>query len=172
MFKGHQNRKKISLGALISCSVTKEDTKTEHMGNQDAADEDRGNVPEPSEEERAQTESIAVDNSFSTLTYMKEGEQEQKQATLAVGNGYSLYLPDDEQWHLSGPDLWKTDINEKVTLWITHFEDGSVDSVNQKLEDDGYAEEDSHKWWKQEGDLIYHVEQKVFENNIWGIFCS
>ena len=27
--------------------------------------------------------------------------------------------------------------------------------MNQKLESDGYAEEDSRKWWKQEGDLHF-----------------
>lgn len=171
----------ISLGTLVGCSVTKEDTKKENIGNEDVANENTGNVSEHSEREAVQTEPMPVDN-FSadnntlentiTLTFSKEGEQEQKQATLAIGNGYSLYLPDDEQWHLSTSDLWTTDINEQVTLWITHFEGESVDSVNQKLEDDGYAEEDSHKWWKQEGDLIYHVEQRVFENNVWGIFYS
>lgn len=44
--------------------------------------------------------------------------------------------------------------------------------VNQKLEDDGYTEKDSYKWWKQEKDFLYHAEQKVFENNIWVIFYS
>lgn len=156
----------ISLGMLVGCSVTKEDT---------------GNVTGQSEDKADQTESMPADNSPAddnalentiTLTFSKEGEEEQKQAALAVGNGYSLYLPDDEQWHLSAPDLWTTDINEQVSLWIIHFEGNSEDSVNQKLERDGYEKEDSHKWWKQEEDLVYHVEQKVFENDVWGIFYS
>lgn len=171
----------ISLGTLVGCSVTKGNTEKENIENGDAANEDIGNVPEPSKLEAAQAALIPVDNSAAdnntlentmTLTFSKEGEQEQKQATLAIGNGYSFYLPDDEQWYLSAPDQWKTNINEQVTLWITHFEGESEDSVNQRLESDGYTEEDSHKWWKQEGDLIYHVEQKVFENSVWGIFYS
>lgn len=166
----------ISLGMLVGCSVTKE-----NIENEDAANKDMGNVSEQSKLETAQTDPMPTSNSSAdnntlentiTLTFSKEGEQEQKQATLAIGNGYSFYLPDDEQWHLSAPDLWTTAINEQVSLWITHFEDESVDSVNQKLEGDGYTKEDSYKWWKQEGDLIYHVEQKVFENNVWGIFYS
>lgn len=148
----------ITLGMLAGCSVTKEDTKKETIENADAADEDT-------------TDNNTLENTI-TLTFSKEGEQEQKQAILAVGNGYSFYLPDDEQWYQSDSDLWKTDINEQVALWVTHFEGESEESVNQKLEGDGYTEEDSHKWWKQEGDLIYHVEQKVFENNVWGIFYS
>ena len=171
----------ISLGTLVGCSVTKEDTKKEKIGYEDAANKDTGNVDEQSEKKAVQTEPMSVDNSSgdnhtlkdtTILTFSKEGEQEQKQATLSIGNGYSLYLPDDEQWHLSAPDLWTTDSNEKVALGITHFEGESVDFVNQKLKGEGYAKEDSHKWWKQEGDLVYHVEQKMFENDIWGIFYS
>ena len=171
----------ITLGMLVGCSVTKENTEKENIENEDTANEDMGNVYEPSGLEAAQTAPMPVDNSFAdnntlentiTLTFSKEGEQEQKQATLAIGNGYSFYLPDDEKWHLSAPDLWTTDINEQIALWVTHFEGESVDSVNQKLEDDGYTEDDSYKWWKQEGDLLYHAEQKVFENNIWVIFYS
>ena len=168
----------ISLGTLVGCSVTKEETEKENIENADAGNGDVGNS---FGQETVPAEPVPVDNSSAdnnilenttTLTFSKEGEQEEKQATLAVGNGYSLYLPDDEQWHLSAPDLWTTDISEQVALWITHFEGESVDSVNQKLEGDGYAEDDSYKWWKQDGDLIYHVEQKVFENDVWGIFYS
>ena len=171
----------ITLGMLVGCSVTKENTEKENIENEDTANEDMGNVSEPSELEAAQTAPTPVDNSSTennalentiTLTFSKEGEQEQKQATLAIGNGYSFYLPDDEKWYLSAPDLWTTAINEQIALWVTHFEGESVDSVNQKLEDDGYTEDDSYKWWKQEGDLLYHAEQKVFENNIWVIFYS
>lgn len=170
----------ITLGMLVGCSITKENTEKETIENGDAANENLGNVSKQSNPEVAQTAPMPVDNSSAdntlentiTLTFSKEGEQEQKQAVLAVGNGYSLYLPDDEKWYLSAPDLWKTEIHEQVTLWITHFEGEAEDAVNQKLEGDGYTEEVSHKWWKQEGDLLYRVEQKVIENNVWGIFCS
>ena len=176
----------ITLGMLVGCSVTKENTENKTIENEtienktieneDAADQVLGNA---SELDAAQTDPLSVDNPSAdhqtlentmTFTFSKEGEQEQKQATLAIGDGYSFYLPDDEQWYLSGPDLWKTNINEQVTLWVTHFEGESEDSVNQKLKSDGYTEEDSYKWWKQEGDLLYHVEQKVFENDVWAIF--
>lgn len=156
----------ISLGMLVGCSVTKEDT-----GNVTGQSEDKADQTEPMPADNSPADDNALENTI-TLTFSKEGEEEQKQAALAVGNGYSLYLPDDEQWHLSAPDLWTTDINEQVSLWIIHFEGNSEDSVNQKLERDGYEKEDSHKWWKQEENLVYHVEQKVFENDVWGIFYS
>lgn len=171
----------ITLGMLVGCSVTKENTEKENIENEDAVNEDMGKESEPSGLYTAQTAPMPVDNSSAdnntlentiTLTFSKEGEQEQKQATLAIGNGYFFYLPDDEKWQLSAPDLWTTDINEQIALWVTHFEGESVDSVNQKLEGNGYTEDDSYKWWKQEDDLLYHAEQKVFENNIWVIFYS
>lgn len=171
----------ITLGMLVGCSVTKETTEKEKIENMNAAKKDMGNVSEKSRLNVAHTAPMSVDNdsadnrtskNTNTLTFSKEGEQEQKQATLAIGNGYSFYLPDDEKWYLSAPDLWKTEINEQIALWITHFEGESEDSVKQNLESDGYAEEDSYKWWKQEGDFLYHAELKVFENNVWAIFYS
>ena len=82
----------ISLGTLVGCSVTKENTEEENIRNEDAANEDMGNVSEQSEREAAQTEPMLVDNASAdnntlentiTLTFSKEGEQEQNQATLA-----------------------------------------------------------------------------------------
>ena len=181
----------ITLGMLVGCSVSKENTENENfekenfekenfeienLGNENAANEDMRNT---SEQSRLEAAPMPVANSSANnhtlentmiFTFSKEGEQEQKQATLAIGDGYSFYLPDDEQWYLTGPDLWKTNINEQVTLWVTHFEGESEDSVNQKLKDDGYTEEDSYTWRKQEGDLLYHAEQKVYENDVWAIF--
>ena len=181
----------ITLGMLVGCSVSKENTENENfekenfekenfeienLGNENAANEDMRNT---SEQSRLEAAPMPVANSSANnhtlentmiFTFSKEGEQEQKQATLAIGNSYSFYLPDDEKWHLSAHDLWLTDINEQVALWVTHFEGESEDSVNQKLKSDGYTEEDSYKWWKQEGDLLYHAEQKVFENDVWAIF--
>ena len=46
------------------------------------------------------------------LTYEKEGEQEEKTATLYVGEGYSLYVI-DEDWTMYVPNSWK---QERDTL--------------------------------------------------------
>lgn len=163
----------VSLGTLAGCSVTKEDTETIEIGpvgNEDAAEADMENMPGQAEQNAAPTEPISADTI--TLTFSKEGEQEEKQASLAVGNGYSLYLPDEEQWHQSAPDLWTSDINEQVTLWVTHFEGDSMDLVGQKLQGDGYDKESGLMWLKQEGGLIYHAQQKGLENDLWIIFYS
>lgn len=80
----------ISLGMLAGCSVTKENTT-----KQSAA-------PMPADNSSADNH---TSKNTITLTFTKEGEQEQKQATLSTGNGYSFYLPDDERWYLSASDL-------------------------------------------------------------------
>lgn len=164
----------ICLGAVAGCFAIRE-----HTENNDTGTKETENAPDRPEAEAVQREEISADDSSSdndalenttVLTFMKEGEQEQKQAVLAVGDGYSLYLPEEEEWSLSGPDLWTTPINEQVVLWVTHFEGQTMDSVEQELSEDGYETmEDGHKW-KQEGDLLYHVELKVSENDVWGIY--
>ncbi len=157
----------ISFGTLVGCSIAKEDAEKENPSVQP-------------EMEAVKIDQAPAEDSFSddnrsenkiTITFSKEGEQEQKQAVLVTGYGYSIYLPENE-WQPAGPDLWRTAVNEQVQLWITHFDDEGMDSVDRKLEDDGYVTvQDGHKQ-KQEGDLMYHVELKAFENDIWGIFYA
>lgn len=43
--------------------------------------------------------------SSTVLTYEKEGKQEEKTASLYVGEGYSLYVIDGD-WDLHGPGWW------------------------------------------------------------------
>ncbi len=156
----------ISLGTLVGCSIAKEDTGREAAGY----------VPDLPEEKELQKDEpdgdSLTDNDTSdhtiTLTFSKEGEQEQKKAALATGDGYSIYLPEGE-WQQSDTDTWSATVNEQVRLWVTHFEGESLDSVEQKLADDGYNTVNFENL-KQVDDIIYHVVLKEFENDIWGIF--
>lgn len=178
----------ISFGTLAGCSIAKtkedaikEDATKENIIIVDTETKEIANESDQSEREDVQTKPMSDDHSLDedrlfeetmVLIFSKEGEEEPKQASLAAGNGYAFYLPDDEMWHLSGPDLWITDKNEQIALWVTHFEGESIDSVHQKLESDSYeGEENDHKW-KQNGDLMYHVQLKEFEGDVWGIFYS
>ncbi len=83
----------ITLGMTVGCSVTKEYTEKENTRNVDTANEDIENVSRQSRLEFAQTGQVPVDNSSAdnntlenkiTLTFSKEGEQEQKQAILSI----------------------------------------------------------------------------------------
>ena len=104
------------------------------------------------------------------LTFTREGETEQKQASLVIGDGFSFYLPDDE-WRQTGPDLWSPIVNDSVSLWVTHFEDSAIGEIVKELTDDGYVTLDN-RMWKQNVDLIYNVELKEYENDVWGVcYC-
>ncbi len=165
----------IGFGTLVGCSVAKEDAGKGNIIKQDT----NFGLSQP-EKEDFQLEQILDDDSSvenqapentTLLTFSKEGEQEQKQATLATGDGYSIYLPDHE-WQKSDSDTWTATANEQVRLWVTHFQGESTDSVSQKFENDGYTtEEDGHKW-KQDGDVISYAILKSFENDVWGIQYS
>lgn len=170
----------ISFGMLAGCSVTEKDTGSKNTGNESGENEAVRNVSDRSAEEAAQMEQTPDEPSdgendtlenTTMLTFSKEGEQEQKPAALVFGDGYSIYLPDDE-WQQSDPGTWTAAVNEQVQLWITRFEGESMDSVAQKLEEDGYTPEEDGYMWKQEEDLTCHVSLKSSENDVWGVFYS
>lgn len=165
----------ILFGTLVGCSVKEEDTgkeRTENDAIQHASDSSEGKaVPAKQTQDAHSAVADAASEHTTTLTFSKEGEQEQKQATLAVGDGYSIYLPDAE-WQQSGPDTWTAAANEQVRLWITRFKGESIDSVDQNLEESGYMTEEGYHKWKQEGDFTYHVSLKASEVDVWGIFYS
>ena len=114
----------------------------------------------------------AVDNDGAengmVLTFTREGETEQKQASLVTGDGFSFYLPDDE-WRQTGPDLWSPVVNDSVSLWVTHFEDAAVGEIVKELTDDGYVTLDD-RMLKQNVDMIYNIELKEYEDDVWGVY--
>lgn len=149
----------IGLGTMIGCSAAKSDTGAEDR-YEDMKRADTGNAD-------IETADIGAEN---TENVSDRSERESKQATLMHGDGYSIYLP-DEEWQMTGPDLWLSDINEEVALWVTHFEGETADLVSQSLESDGYTKEDDGSWSKQEEDRVYHVRLRAFDD-VWGIFYS
>ena len=165
----------ICFGTLVGCSVTKKDTD-ENTAGIDIRETDAQKEEEPEEIQTQQTPAddpsagTTLDNT-TTLTFIKEGEEEQKQAVLAVGDGYSIYLPDGE-WQQSQADAWTAAINEQVRLWVARYEGQSMDSVGQDLAADGYETVEDDGRLKQDGDRIVHVELKQDGNNVWGIFYS
>ena len=169
----------ISFGTLVGCSIAKEnkedkEIEKEHDEPENTEQDDLGQEPDRTEsmsEDHSEDEADEPENT-KMLTFSKEGEQEQKQATLAIGDGYSVYLPDDERWYLTSSNVWTAGINEQVSLWATQFKGETMDSIDRKLESDGYVTDEEYHKWKQEGELICHVRLKAFENDVWGIFYS
>lgn len=61
-----------------------------------------------------------------TITMMKEGEPEEKQAVLTVEDGYSLYLPEGE-WQKNEEGIWQAVVNEDVCIWVERFTRENLD---------------------------------------------
>lgn len=171
----------ISLGTLVGCSVTKEDTANadaENQSTENASVSQQTDVLEPDIQAEDQMQQVpaadpsegddALERTY-ILTFLKEGEGEYKQATLAVGDGYSIYLPDGE-WHQSDTDMWTATVNEQVRLWVTYYENKTIEMVGQELTDDGYVTEEDGSRKKQEGDLLLHALLKQAESDVWGVF--
>ncbi len=171
----------ISLGTLVGCSVTKEDTANadaENQSTENASVSQQTDVLEPDIQAEDQMQQVSAadpsegDDALQRtyiLTFLKEGEGEYKQATLAVGDGYSIYLPDGE-WQQSDTDMWTATVNEQVRLWVTYYENNTIEMVGQELTDDGYVTEEDGSRKKQEGDLLLHALLKQAESDVWGVF--
>lgn len=176
----------ISLGTLVGCSVTKEDAANADAENQSAGSASVQSQPtdvlvtdiQADIQTDDQMQQVPADDASegadalertNTLTFLKEGEEEHKQATLAVGDGYSIYLPDGE-WQQSDTDMWTAAVNEQVHLWVMHYEDKTIEAVGQELTDDGYVTEEDGSRQKQEGDLLNHALLKQTESDVWGVF--
>ena len=65
-----------------------------------------------------------------TITMMKEGEPEEKQAVLTVEDGYSLYLPEGE-WQKNVEGIWQAVVNETVCIWVERFTRENLDEQIQ-----------------------------------------
>lgn len=171
----------ISMGTMTGCSMTKENaedvsgqSESENiLSVEDSlADNDiyeNTTVPESSEEKVEKEEKIV-------LEIMREGEMDEMSATLFAGEGYTIYLTDGD-WQQHAPDAWsgafdgQIVLNGQVQLWITHYEDKTVDQVKGELEGDGFTSENSDMT-RQEGEVIYKVRLNEFENDVWGVnYC-
>ncbi len=171
----------ISMGTMTGCSMTKENaedvsgqSESENILSVEDSPADNDiyentTVPESSEEKVEKEEKIV-------LEIMREGEMDEMSATLFAGEGYTIYLTDGD-WQQHAPDAWsgafdgQIVLNGQVQLWITHYEDKTVDQVKGELEGDGFTSENSDMT-RQEGEVIYKVRLNEFENDVWGVnYC-
>lgn len=104
------------------------------------------------------------------LTFMLEGEEEQVPASLVTGEGYYFYLPDNE-WQQIDSDTWSGLWNDQVQFRVTRQDGKTIEQIENELQSSGYAKM-SDRIWRQDGEMIYGVELKVYENDVWGVYYS
>ncbi len=179
----------ISLGTLVGCSVGKENLEEQVEGiplqteNGSLPEEDASVSSSNEPEDGTGNEDVlqedvsgkeAVAENTRVLTIMKEGEPEEKQATLVVDqtiyHEFSFYLPDGE-WQKKEAATWQAVANENVRLWAACFEKDYDIDVEQLLENDGYEEENG-EFVRQEEEIIYKTRLYEDGDNIWWIeYC-
>lgn len=103
-----------------------------------------------------------------TLTFVKEGMEERKQAELTYGDGFALYLPVGE-WQASAPDQWTSRLNERVQIWAAHFEGSSEEEAWKELKKNGYSFENG-EMLQENGTLRLKIKLFVIADDVWGVF--
>lgn len=163
----------VSAGTLAGCSVVKnraestaDGAEAAEAGDGQSAEEGAGELSESAAGEDSADVQAAADTI--TLTIMKEGMPEEKQARLTVENGYILYLPDGE-WQKEEADTWRAVANADVRIWVAGFESGYP--IEQLLTDDGYAPDETGMV-KEEVGITYHVRLFETETGLWCVFYS
>lgn len=155
----------MSLGMLVGCSVGESPADVQQSLEEEAAKpESTGQNEGIPEEETGEALEKAV------ITCNKEGETEVMPVTLYVGEGFSIYIP-DEGWNLSdlqneagteaiaaySLDAWTSAVNEHVRLWVAKSDEASASEVKSGLIAEGWEETGELELVKQEGETVYHV---------------
>lgn len=111
-----------------------------------------------------------------TLTYIMEGEPVEQAATLFVGDGYSIHVPDDD-WILYGSDMWQSVYNDRIRFWITCYADQDMSQVKRELGDSQGMLPDvesvrENEMAGQVGDLITKVRliEQPDASRVWAVF--
>lgn len=171
----------ISFGTLVGCSMTKDNTadisdrsEDDNQPKQIQSDINAAIDRDIIENTDISTASENMAEKIISLPIMIEGEKVYLSGTLFEGEGYSIYLT-DEEWYQYAPDAWlytvggQDVLNGQVQFWITHFEDKSVNQVKEELAEDGYTSEGSIIS-KQENEVIYNVKLNEYKNDVWAVF--
>lgn len=195
----------IGTGVLIGCSVSEKDrpsqsikpdrsTRTEvysaaASSNIDTAGHGADGVEEPDMEkalpDQRDSEAESAPESLETalpenitLTYIMEGEPEEQTASLYAGDGYAIYVPDDD-WEQYSPDMWRFVHNDKICFWVTCYEQHDLETSKNEI-GDTYAllpvteSGRENEMEGQIGDMITRarlIDQKDL-NRVWAVFYS
>lgn len=182
----------MGLGMLVGCSVG------EPLANKaadtidsipvDGGTADKGDEQPAVSDIKGENDVLPEDTSSDaapekvTIMVSKEGELQTVPATLFVGDGYSIYIP-DEGWRLFDPedgtasydftkyglDKWGSELNDQVLLWINKYDGSSVEEVREGLAVKGY-QTDGTEMTAGEAGLSYHVKLIESEAGCYGVF--
>lgn len=116
-----------------------------------------------------------MDNRANTMMIqcVLEGMLEEMPASLYVGDGFSIYIP-DEDWQIYDEDLeapmqMKADRSLEVSVWVEHYNE-QASEVEAHLLSDGYSYDgDGSKMQKLDRTLLLEARIVGLENDTWVI---
>lgn len=183
----------IGTGLLIGCSVSEKDRPSQSIEPDGSTGPEVNSaadgVEEPDMEkallDQRDTEAEKAPESLETalpesitLTYIMEGEPEEQTASLYAGDGYAIYVPDDD-WEQYSPDMWRFVHNDKICFWVTCYEQHDLETSKNEI-GDTYAllpvteSGRENEMEGQIGDMITRarlIDQKDL-NRVWALFYS
>lgn len=148
-------------GSAAGANNSVGNTVAEAEGNTTKADDNAENTV-------AGADNSAENNTADTitLTFMKEGMEEKKQAELVAEPEYMLYLPVGE-WQKTETNMWQAGANEDVRLWVSDFPDRQ--QAEQLLTNNGYLPKDDGME-KEEDGMAYRVRLYETEGRVFCVF--
>lgn len=129
----------ILLGSLLllslsACGQPGQQTASPPAGGADASDSAAQSLPSSSAEGWAGREE------HGSIEMTVEGTKETVSATLYLGDGYSIYIP-DEGWRLDEPGEWEDEKTGDATLKILFYSGQTFEQARAQilLDEDGYG---------------------------------
>ncbi len=154
----------LGMGTLVGCSVIGEKTEAGETTPTDAngaqkTDDLRSDINGADGAENSTADTI-------TLTFMKEGMAEEKQAELVAEPEYMLYLPVGE-WQKMETNMWQAVANADVRLWVSDFPNRQ--QAELLLTNNGYLPKDDGME-KEEDGMAYRVRLYEIEGRVFCVF--
>ncbi len=131
-------------------------------------DDQKLEIDESQRETRAQTSNIQC---------MLEGMQEEMPATLYVGDGFSMYIP-NEDWNIYDEELeppvqMSAVLSPEVSVWVERYENKTFSEVEERLLSEGYRYgEDTKKMQKMDGELLIEIRLTDWNQDVWAVFSQ
>lgn len=187
--------KKITIGACIICVLilvvivvlfaTSADSGQPEADNTEAAPASDETAPsgdsaeeagqEEDESADAEPQQSAVRESTTVILCTIEGTQVEMPATLYMGDGFSIYIP-DEGWQIYddapvAPEKMSAVYSPEVGLWIEYYEESASDTETRLLSE-GYAyDAGGGKLQRQSGEVL--TEVRIFgDGSVSWTVCS
>ena len=166
--------KKITIGIIVLCAVIFAAVMILFATSADS----RWQAEEPFETTAVGTDETDAREERTVLQYMTEGNLEETPATLYAGEGFSLYIP-DEDWQIYDENPVEPEkmsavylpSEGQIGLWVEYYETGAADTQSAFLAE-GYAPDaEGGRMQRQDGDVLTEVRIFGTENASWTV-CS